>query len=152
VPAQVWWLIAAAVALIIEMLSLDFIFLPLSIAALAAAIAAFVGAPVLLQFVVFVLVAMVLLFAVRPIALRHLRNTPQAVTNIDRMVGHRALVTDPVDHLGGRVKIGGEDWSARIDDVNAAPLTVGSYVYVTRIDGATAIVTTEQPASAAEEG
>ena len=139
------WLVAAGVGLIIEMLTLDFIFVMLSGGALAAALAAALGAPVGLQVLTFVVVALVGLFAIRPVALRHLRNTPESITNIDRLVGHRALVTESVDHLGGRVKIGGEIWSAKVESTSAPALPVGTYVTVQRIDGATAVVLAGEP-------
>ena len=139
------WLVAAGVALIIEMLSVDFIFVMLAGGALAAAVVAALGAPVGLQVVTFVVVALIGLLAIRPFALRHLRNTPESITNINRLVGHRAMVMEAVDHLGGRVKIGGEIWSAKIDSTTAPALPVGTYVTVQRIDGATAVVLAGEP-------
>jgi membrane protein implicated in regulation of membrane protease activity len=139
------WLIAAGVALIIEMLTLDFIFLMLSVGALAAALAAVLGADIAIQVVVFAVVSIVGLFVVRPFALRHLRNTPQGVTNVDALVGRRALVLEPVDHLGGLVKIGGEHWTARLESASAPRIQVGTYVTVERIAGATAVVRPEDP-------
>ncbi len=139
------WLVAAGIGLIIEMLTVDFIFVMLSGGALAAALAAALGANVGLQVLTFVVVALVGLLAVRPFALRHLRNTPESITNINRLVGHRALVTESVDHLGGRVKIGGEIWSAKLDSTSDPALPVGTYVTVQRIDGATAVVLAGEP-------
>ncbi|MFM1917749.1 MAG: NfeD-like C-terminal, partner-binding, partial [Actinomycetota bacterium] len=42
---------------------------------------------------------------------------------------------------GGRIRLRNEEWSARLDgDVTDAPIEQGTQVYVTRIDGATALV------------
>jgi membrane protein implicated in regulation of membrane protease activity len=153
VSAVTAWLVAAGVGLIIEVVTLDFIFIMLSVGAVAAALAAVLGAEVGLQVLTFVVVSLIGLFALRPLALRRLR-PPETVTNIDRLVGHRALVLEPVDHLGGRVKIGGEVWSAKLESTTAAALAVGTYVTVQRIEGATAVVLavepTQQPVSPPE--
>jgi membrane protein implicated in regulation of membrane protease activity len=80
-----------------------------------------------------------MLFVVRPIALRHLR-TPIAIrTGTDALVGERAVVLEPVDADGGRVKLRGEVWSARSFDPSRS-IAAGQHVEVVQIDGATAIV------------
>jgi len=154
VSAALAWLVAAGVALIIEMLTLDLIFLMLAVGAVGAAGVAALGAEIVLQVVTFAVISLVGLFAVRPLALRHLRGSSQAITNVDALVGQRALVLEAVDHIGGRVKIGGEVWSARVDAEPAEPIEVGTYVTVRRIDGATAVVhpedSTQQTTSPSE--
>jgi membrane protein implicated in regulation of membrane protease activity len=60
-------------------------------------------------------------------------------TGTDALVGRRAVVTRRVDSAGGRVRIGGEEWSARSyleDEV----YDEGSTVDVVRIEGVTALV------------
>jgi membrane protein implicated in regulation of membrane protease activity len=60
-------------------------------------------------------------------------------TGTDALVGRKAVVTKRVDAAGGRVRIGGEEWTARAyleDGVYAE----GATVDVVRIDGATALV------------
>ena len=60
-------------------------------------------------------------------------------TGTDALVGRKATVTRRVDAAGGRVRIGGEEWSARsyLDDEVYAE---GATVDVVRIEGATALV------------
>ena len=60
-------------------------------------------------------------------------------TGTAALVGGRALVLERVDAHGGRVKIGGEVWSARafMDDQVIEP---GTRVEVAKIEGATALV------------
>ena len=60
-------------------------------------------------------------------------------TGTDALVGRRAIVTRTVDAHGGRVRIGGEEWSARsyLDD---QVLPEGKTVDVVQIEGATALV------------
>jgi membrane protein implicated in regulation of membrane protease activity len=54
-------------------------------------------------------------------------------------VGSSATVLEQVDRDGGRVKIGGEVWSARSYDEEQV-IEPGDHVEVLKIDGATALV------------
>jgi membrane protein implicated in regulation of membrane protease activity len=75
---------------------------------------------------------------VRPVTLKHLHKGPaEQRTNIDRLIGETALVMEPVTATGGRVKIGGDIWSARSD---SGVLAEGQRVVVAAIEGATAVV------------
>jgi membrane protein implicated in regulation of membrane protease activity len=75
----------------------------------------------------------------RPIARSHLRLPSPVRTGTDALVGRKALVVARVDADGGRVKIGGEEWSARafFDD---QVLEQGTRAEVVKIEGATALV------------
>jgi membrane protein implicated in regulation of membrane protease activity len=134
----VWTLIAIALA-IGELLTTAFILGPIAVAALASAIVAAVGGGTAVQLVVFIVGSLASLAAVRPIAKRHLQLPGPVRTGTDALVGTRALVLQRVDADGGRVKIGGEEWSARsyLDDQVLEP---GARVEVVKIEGATALV------------
>ena len=60
-------------------------------------------------------------------------------TGTAALVGTKALVLQRVDGLGGRVKIGGEEWSAR-PFLEGDAIQAGEQVEVAQIDGATALV------------
>jgi len=134
-----WWLLAALALLGIEVLSLDLLFASFALGAFVAAIAAAFGAPVIVQVVVAAGVAIVTLFSLRPLALKVLHRGEPAVTNVDALVGIGALVVERVDGLNGRVKLGGEVWSARTAR-REDTFEPGTSLTVVRIDGATAIV------------
>jgi membrane protein implicated in regulation of membrane protease activity len=94
---------------------------------------------VLVQVVTFAAAALVLLGGVRPIARRH-RHLPAGLrTGAAALVGRRGVVVAPVDGSDGRVRIGGEVWSARLY-AGAGQAPVGAAVDVIEIDGATALV------------
>jgi len=134
------WTIAAVFLAIGEIFTPGLFFLgPIALAAAAAALVAAVGAPVWLQIVVFAVGALASLAFLRPIARAHLRMPAAMRTGTAALVGARALVLERVDANGGRVRIGGEEWSARAympDQV----VEVGKQVEVVRIQGATALV------------
>ncbi len=133
------WLIAALVLGGVEMVALDLMFLMLAAGALAGAGAAGLGAPILLQVVVAAVVAVAMIGLVRPTALRHLRQSPEARTGVAALVGRQALVLERVTPHSGLVKLSGEVWSARSYDP-ASSYEPGQAVDVVEIDGATAVV------------
>lgn len=133
----VFWLVLFLVLAVIEMMSLDLFFLMLSIGALGGVATALIGGEFWLQTVVFCVLSLLLIFMLRPVALRHLRKAPESHrTNIDRLIGEEALVLEPTSRLTGSAKIGGEVWTARAE--SGAPLHPGTYGSVVRIEGATA--------------
>ena len=133
------WLIVAAVLGTVEVMTTTLAFGLVGIAALIAAGAGFLGAPAALQFGAFVLASGVGLGVARPFALRHIRQPPMLRTGTAALVGRSAYVLEEVGPHGGRVRIGGEVWSARsYDETQVIP--AGKTVDVMHIEGATALV------------
>ena len=139
-----WTVIAVALAAI-ELLTLDLLFLMIAAGALAGAVAALVGGGPAISIIVAIVVALGMLAAVRPVALRHLREAPTIRTGISALVGKTGVVVEQVHSHGGRVKIGGEIWSARPYDEHST-IEPGKSVDVFTIEGVTAFVhESEQP-------
>ncbi|MBM3670099.1 MAG: NfeD family protein [Actinobacteria bacterium] len=136
------WAIAGAAALGIELFTLDLTFALIALGAFAGAGAAALGAPLWGQMVVAGVVALAGLLFLRPIARRHLRRVPRELrTGVDALPGATAIALTSVTTEGGRIRLRNEEWSARLDtDVTDIQVDVGTRVYVTRIDGATAVV------------
>jgi membrane protein implicated in regulation of membrane protease activity len=138
---QNWWALWLTVFLVfaaVEMLTLDLFFIMLGGGALAGLVADFAGADFWLQIVVFCVVSLLMIAFVRPVTLKHLHKGPaDQRTNVERLIGESALVMEAVSATGGRVKIGGDVWSARSE---SGVLTEGQRVIVAAIDGATAVV------------
>jgi membrane protein implicated in regulation of membrane protease activity len=140
VTGLVLWLIAAVLLAIGELLTPGMFFLgPVALAAVGAAVAAGVGGGVVLQLVVFIGVSLASLGLLRPIARRHVRMPALTRTGTAALVGTKALVLQRVDVNGGRVRIGGEEWSARAY-FEEQTLEPGVRVEVAKIEGATALV------------
>ena len=140
-PAIVW-MIAAIIAVGVEIFTVDLTFALIAVGAGSAAVAAAVGAPLWLQAVIGVGVSIAGIAFVRPIALKHLRrSTGTTLTGVDALPGSRARALSEVTKDDGRISLKGEVWSARLDlDVTSTPVPDGGEVVVTRIDGATALV------------
>ncbi|GAA0623448.1 NfeD family protein [Sporichthya brevicatena] len=137
--AWVWWVIAAAVLAGVEVLTLDLIFIMLAGGSLAAAGVAGADGHISLQVAVAIVVAVAGLGLLRPVAMRHLRTTPEIRTGVDALVGQEALVLSEVGPHEGRVKLAGEVWSARSYD-GASTYAAGQTIAVLKIEGATALV------------
>jgi membrane protein implicated in regulation of membrane protease activity len=139
IVAWIVWLIVAAVLGVAELATTTF---ALGIIAVGALVAAAVGATHLslpFQLLAFVVASAAGLGFVLPIARRHLKQPPVLRTGPAALVGRRAQVLEEVTEHGGRVRIGGEVWSARSYDETLV-IPAGSAVDVMQIEGATALV------------
>ena len=138
-----FWIGGALLLVVIETVTADLTFLMIAGGALGGGLTSFLGGPLWAQVVVFACVSTLLLFAVRPWAKRRLAaTTPQMKTNIDALIGRSATTITAVDDGGGRVRLGGEEWSARLAPTvqGTTRLEAGASVTVTEIDGAVAVV------------
>ena len=143
-PSWLIWLIASGVLAAAETTSLALVLVMFAGGAAAGAVAAALGAPVLLQFIVAIVATLALLGGVRPIAQRHLVLADPAITGSDALVGMEAVVLSEVDGNDGRVRLNGGEWSARSYDPDRS-LPAGTVVRVVQIVGATAVVLQDQP-------
>ncbi|MFV0632685.1 NfeD family protein [Demequina sp.] len=141
---SLWWFVGAMALGIVEVFTLDLTFAMLAGGALAGGLAVMLGAPWWLALIIACAVAALLLFSLRPYLLRALRGRGEVIeTNTAALVGKPARTLDRVSETAGRVKLGGEVWSARTLD-DAEPIEEGIEVTVLEIRGATAIVAPEK--------
>jgi membrane protein implicated in regulation of membrane protease activity len=140
VPAWLIWAIAAVLLSVGEIVTPGMFFLgPVALAAVAAAVVALFGAGVAFQLLAFIIGSVATVAFLRPIARRHLHMPAALRTGTAALEGTKAVVLQRVDVNGGRVRIGGEEWSARayMEDQVLEP---GTRVEVVKIEGATALV------------
>ena len=137
--AWVVWLIIAVVLAGAEAASAGLLLIMFSGGALAASLAAALGAGTVGSAAVFALVSVALIAFVRPVAKRHMYQPPQQRSGTAALVGTQAVVLETVDGSNGRIKLAGEIWSARTLDEEAR-FEPGQKVSVFEIDGATAVV------------
>jgi membrane protein implicated in regulation of membrane protease activity len=139
VGVWVFWIIAAAVLGLAELLTTTLALALIAVGALAAALASAVGGGVVLQLATFVVVSLAGIVLIRPIGLKRLRGRPGLRTGAAALVGMTGYVLSDVTPHGGRIRIGGEEWSARsYDEMSVIPS--GATVDVLLIKGATALV------------
>ncbi len=139
--AWVLWLIAAAIFGVGEIATLSFFLAPFAGGALIAALVAAAGAGTLISWVVFLVVSVILLAALRPLARSHRRLPPQLRTGTAALVGRTGMVIERIvnDEGVGSVRIDGEVWTARAFDEDQV-IEAGKRVQVLEIRGATALV------------
>jgi len=133
------WLIVAAVLGVAELLTTTLAFGLIAVAAVVAAVAGAFHLDFAIQLAAFAVAAGAGLGFIRPIALRHIQHPPLLRTGTAALVGRPAIVLEEVTGRGGRVRIGGEEWSARAYDEDQV-IPAGTKVEVWQIDGATALV------------
>jgi membrane protein implicated in regulation of membrane protease activity len=140
VPAWLIWAIVAIALAVGEIVTPGlFILGPVAVAAVVAGILALAGVGAALQLIVFIAGSLASLLVLRPIARQHLHMPAALRTGTAALEGSKAVVLQRVDVHGGRVRIGGEEWSARafMEDGVYEP---GERVEVVKIEGATALV------------
>jgi membrane protein implicated in regulation of membrane protease activity len=135
----VWILLAVAFAAAELFTPGLFVLGLLVLPAAAAALLAAVGVGAGVQLLVFIAGSLGSLALLRPIARRHVHMPARLRTGTAALVGTRAIVLERVDDNGGRVKIGGEEWTAR-PLFEGQVLEPGARVEVGEIKGATALV------------
>jgi len=138
---SMWWFIAAAALGVAEIFTLDLTLLMLAGGATAGGIVLLLDGPLALAAAVAAVVATLLLLTLRPWLLKSLRKrgVPLVETNAAALVGASAKAIDDVTSTGGRVKLRGEVWSAKVVE-GGELISEGADVVVVKIEGATAIV------------
>lgn len=139
----VYWLIASAVFLLIEILTLGLTSIWFAGGAVVAAIAALFGVPFLVQMLLFIAVTCLLFALTRPVAKRYLNNRVQK-TNTDALIGQTALVKETINNMEskGYVQLNGQDWTARSAEAGEI-IPAGCEVVVKEIQGVKLIVERE---------
>jgi membrane protein implicated in regulation of membrane protease activity len=136
---ETWLMIAVALG-VLELLSADLILIMLAGGALVGMVVALFGLPVAVQIVVALGAAVGLLAVIRPSMVHRLHAGPTLRTGADALIGERGFVLEPLSHsTPGRVKIGGDVWTAKPYDEDDQ-IEAGAAVDVVSIKGATAYV------------
>lgn len=110
----IMWLIVLAVFLVIEAITVGLTTIWFAGGALIAAIVSVLGASVLVQWILFLVVSLVLLIFTRPLAVRYM-NKGVSKTNVNSLIGEKAVVIQPINNLAqtGQVRINDIEWMAR---------------------------------------
>ena len=139
----VYWLIASAVFLLIEILTLGLTSIWFAGGAVVAAIAALFGIPFLVQMLLFIVVTCLVFDLTRPVAKRYLNNRGQN-TNTDALICQSALVKETINNMEskGYVQLNGQDWTARSAEAGEI-IPAGCEVVVKEIQGVKLIVERE---------
>ncbi len=137
-----FWLIAAGIFFVFEMITVGFLVFWLGIAALITMVVSFFTDNIVIQTAVFVISSISLIFLTKPFVRKFMNSKDNLATNANSIIGKNGIVTEDINSTlsTGLVKINGETWSAKSYDEDFIPK--GSTITVTKIDGVKAVVTT----------
>ena len=138
------WIILAVVFAAVEFGTVALISVWFVGGSIAALIASLLGAPIWLQVLIFAGVSALLLVLVRPF-LRKFVDPHKIKTNVDALVGQKAVVLEPIDNLEGEgtVKLNGNIWTARSAD--ESKIAADTVVEIRSIEGVKLIVAPVEP-------
>ena len=137
---MVWlWLAVTALSVFVEAATWVLVSVWFAAGALCATFAAYAGASLTVQLLLFVGVSIAACLAVRPLARRFVA-TRVVPTNADRLVGMEARVTETINngYPTGAVYADGKTWTARSAD--GAVIPKGETVEVAAMEGIKLIV------------
>lgn len=138
---QAWligWVIAAAGLTAAEIAVPGFVLLPFGIGAAAAAVANLLGAAVWLQVLLFFVVSISALIALRPVAARLNKRQDPVGVGANRLVHRKGIaLSELTAHDPGMVRLDREEWSAFPLD---HPIAAGTPIVVVQVKGTRVIV------------
>ena len=137
---SIYWLIALAVLLVIEIITLGLTTIWFAGGALIALLISLVMDNLILEFVAFLVVSLALLIFTRPFAAKYF-NRGRVKTNYEVLIGKEARVTQRIDNFNstGQVIVNGQEWTARAMKEDSI-IELGKRVVVREIAGIKLIV------------
>jgi membrane protein implicated in regulation of membrane protease activity len=134
------WTAAAILLGVAELFSLDLVLLMLAVGAGAGILTALLGLPVGVQILAAIATSVAMLALVRPNVVKRLHSGPELKLGHHALIGRIGVaVSEITADGGGRIKIGGDEWSALPYD-ETTKIKEGAHVDVLQIKGATAYV------------
>lgn len=141
----IYWLILFIILLVIEIITLGLTTIWFAGGALVAFALSLLEVSPVIQWAVFCVVSLVLLFATRPWAVRYFNNQRKEKTNVDSLIGRTAVVTSEIRNLEGRgeVFVNGLTWTARSSE-DSVTIPEDTHVTVAAVQGVKLIVETKE--------
>ena len=140
-PGFWFWVIVAIAFAVVEIVTVAFFAVFITIGALGAAVASLLGFNLLIQAIVLGVVGVVGIAAARPFLVQRLHiGSHRLLSGADSMVGHQGVLSEAIVGSGrpGHLQIAGESWPAVTDDASSIPAQTP--VIVTGLRGSTLVV------------
>ena len=137
---MVWfWVGVMALAAFLEMATMTLVSIWCAVGALVCVFAAYFGASLQVQLLLFVGISILTAAVVRPLAKKY-ADPHKVPTNADRLLGMEGLVTETINngHCTGAVYVDGKTWTARSADGEVIPK--GELVEIERMESVKLIV------------
>jgi membrane protein implicated in regulation of membrane protease activity len=131
----VWWVLAALVLFLIEMITPGlFFFACMAVGALLAGLVTWLGLGPVWAWTVFFGGSTIMVLVVAPLARRWLKRIPPSPVGLDAMLGRRARVVEAIDPTTGQGQVrveNGAHWRAFAED----PIPVDTWVQILEVVG-----------------
>lgn len=132
----IFWLILIIVLVVAEISTVNLVSIWFIASGIISLVLSFFIDSFIIQFAVFVILGIILLITTKPI-LEKTVATKKEKTNLDRVIGMTAIVTEPIKrNVVGEVKVDGKRWSA----ISSKKIEVDEEVVIEAIDGVKLIV------------
>ena len=136
----IFWLVLVIILSVIEIATVSLVSIWFVASGIVVMILSFFIGDIAIQSTIFALLGILLLLVTRPIVAK-LKSKDKAKTNLDRIIGEDAIVTEDITkNTVGEVKIDGKRWSA----ISKNKCLKGDTVKVLKIDGVKLIVKKEE--------
>ena len=134
------WFIVFLALIFIELITVNLVTVWFAVGAIAATITSTFTDSLLIQLIVFAVVSIITLLAIRPI-LKKIKCVTIEPTNLDMVIGKTGEVTKAIGkNKYGEVKVFGNTWTAKSDKV----IDIGEKVKILSIEGVKLIVCKEE--------
>ena len=133
-----FWLIAAGLFFIGEMITVGFLVFWLGVSALLTMLVSFITDNIVIQIAVFAISSIALIFLTKPLISKYI-SKESIPTNANSLIGKKAIVTKDIGTDVGQVKVSGEIWTAISE--NEIEIEKGTEVEILKIDGVKLVVT-----------
>lgn len=142
-PAAWLWLALLGIFTVIEAATVSLVSIWFIGGAAVAFVMALFNLPLWSQCLAFAVVSAALLLCLRPFIKKHV-DANKISTNVDALIGSRAIVTEAIDNLRaeGAIRVGGSEWTARSTD--DSPIAAETVVIIRKVEGVKAFVEPEQ--------
>lgn len=139
-PYIIFWLIATIVFVVVELITVGLTSIWFAAGSLGALAVAAFGGNVIIQAIVFLIVSVVLLVLTKPWAQKYI-NAKAQKTNVDVLIGQKAILTEDVDNLKqtGKATVNGQEWTVRSFEDQTA-FKAGELIEIVEISGVKLIV------------
>ena len=136
----IYWLLLFILLLVVEFLTVGLTTIWFAGGAVAAMVVNMLGGNIWIQMIVFLAASLLLLIFTRPFAVRYI-NRGRVDTNIDKLIGAEAVVTESINNLEstGKVQVNGLEWTARSKEADSL-IENGTTVEILSIEGVKLIV------------
>ena len=109
-----YWLIASGIFFVGEIITVGFLLFCFGVAGLITMVVSFFTSNIIIQSVVFLVTSVILILSTKPFVKKFV-NKETIVTNVNSLIGKKAIVIQEINNLQGtvQIKISGEIWSAQ---------------------------------------